>query len=463
MRPLQWRNGEPADPRRLEAPGGPVVVSVGVDGGRCEVPPVPGPASLLRRRRLSVHRTQRSVIGLLATFVVVAVAGCGTGSGGAGRATGSSSPQPTPIPSGVASPTGSPSRSSVPSVRPGTRGLWHGSYQARSIALPGGGVGVAVINGSAGENGPFVSVIERTTDGGRTWAAGRWVVGEDQPGAQTGMVFGSAQQGWVYGPELFFTRDGAATWHAAPATAFKDVGQAAVAGTSLWVAGYPCRSGRCAPAIYGTDHVGGPFHRLPDQPPMDENLLQMQRPTPSAAWLLFGPTGHRPPYLVTTSDAGRSWSRYPLPCPWRFNTRSQLSAVGPRSGWLVCIGTPGAGSLPELIYRTIDGGHSWIRVAHQYSLSVQAVSNQVAWAVESDPSSSLIVRTTDGGHTWHTVLSRSSAKLETVEALVPQGPKGAHAIASVFTSGGERFVAYRTRNAGKTWQRTPLPAPQQDQ
>jgi photosystem II stability/assembly factor-like uncharacterized protein len=155
---------------------------------------------------------------------------------------------------------------------------------------------------------------------------------------------------------------------------------------------------------------------------------------------------------VTTSDAGRTWATRSLPCP-ASEQAGQLSAAGPGSLWLVCEGTPGTGSTPGAGYRTVNGGRTWTRIAREDSLGVHAVSNRVAWAVEGDPSGSIIVRTVDGGHTWHTVLSRANTD---VEAFVPQGPDGAQAVARVLSATGVRFVACRTRDAGKTWQHTAL-------
>jgi photosystem II stability/assembly factor-like uncharacterized protein len=85
----------------------------------------------------------------------------------------------------------------------------------------------------------------------------------------------------------------------------------------------------------------------------------MRRPTASVTWLLLaGPHGRS--RLVTTSDAGRSWAARLLPCPASEHA-GQLSAVGPGSLWLICQGTPQAGSFPGVIYRTVNGGRAWTR------------------------------------------------------------------------------------------------------
>jgi hypothetical protein len=143
--------------------------------------------------------------------------------------------------------------------------LLEGKYQTLAIAFPGRDTGIAAIAGYAGASTTVRSWIERTTDGGRHWAASRPASGQRQPGAQAGLAFVSAQQGWAYGPGLFFSRDGGATWRA-ERTPFPLTGPVAVAGTSTWVAGYACTRGDCPATIYTTDRVGCALRRLPDQP-----------------------------------------------------------------------------------------------------------------------------------------------------------------------------------------------------
>jgi photosystem II stability/assembly factor-like uncharacterized protein len=395
----------------------------------------------------------RLPVALWAAVVAAGVlAGCASAGAPAGPLTSSNPSHAAAAPAKGArlpsSAAGSATASS-PRRRPG---LLQGKYQAIAIAFPDLNTGITAIVGFAGDSTTAQSWIERTTDGGRHWAAGQPASGQHQPGAQGGMAFASTHKGWAYLPDLFFTRDGGATWRAEP-TPFPLTGPVAAAGTSTWVAGYACMRGDCPATIYTTDRVGGALRRLPDQPAAAGSVLAMRRPTASVAWLLFaGPRGRS--RLMTTSDAGRSWAGRPLPCP-AGEQAGQLSAAGPASLWLICEGTPEAGSVPGVVYRTVDGACTWAPIARENSLGVYAVSNRVAWAVQGNASGSIVVRTTDGGRTWHTVLSRANTD---VEAFTPQGPDGAQAIARVFSANGWRFVAYRTRDAGKTWQRAPLPA-----
>ena len=325
-----------------------------------------------------------------------------------------------------------------------------GKYQALAVSFPGRDAGIASISGYPGQSATLRSWIDRTADGGKSWVASGPASGQHQPGAQAGMAFVSAGQGWAYLPGLFFTRDGGVTWRA-ERTRFPLTGPVAVAGTSTWVVGYACVRGVCPATIYATRRVGGALRRLADQPTATGTVEVMQRPTASVAWLLL--TGPRPRYLhhlLTTSDAGRSWTARPLPYP---EQAGQLSAAGPGSLWLICYARSEGASVPGVLYRTADGGHTWMRIARENSLRVYAVGNLVAWAVQSTPSGSGILRTTDGGRAWHTVLTPKNTD---VQAFAPQGPDGAQAVGSIFSASGWRFVAYRTRSAGKTWHRVVL-------
>ena len=167
-----------------------------------------------------------------------------------------------------------------------------GKYQALAVSFPGRDAGIALISGYPGKSATLRSWIDRTADGGNSWVASGPASGQHQPGAQAGMAFVSAGQGWAYLPGLFFTRDGGVTCRA-ERTRFPLTGPVAVAGTSTWVVGYACVRGVCPATIYAMSRVGGALRRLADQPTATGTLEVMQRPTESVVWLLLtgpGPT-----------------------------------------------------------------------------------------------------------------------------------------------------------------------------
>jgi hypothetical protein len=228
-------------------------------------------------------------------------------------------------PAGTTSP-GSAASSGLPPMP----GVLQGKYQAWAIAFPGRDTGIVAFTGYAGASMTVRSWLESTADGGRVWVAGRPASGQDQPGAQGGLAFASARQGWAYGPDLFFTRDGGATWRP-ERTPFPLVGPVAVAGTSTWIVGHACTDGDCPATIYATDRVGGALRRLPDQPDATGSVVAMRRPTPSVAWLMVaGPRG--PARLVTTSDAGHRTER-----GGQAQTNPQIATTGPNpaAGWSI--------------------------------------------------------------------------------------------------------------------------------
>jgi len=263
------------------------------------------------------------------------------------------------------------------------------------------------------------------------------------------MAFVSAQQGWAYGPGLFFSRDGGATWRA-ERTPFPLTGPVAVAGTSTWVAGYACTRGDCPATIYTTDRAGGALRRLPDQPTTTGSVVAMRRPTASVTWLLLaGPHGR--PRLVTTSDAGRSWAARPVPCPASEHA-GQLSAAGPGSLWLICQGTPQAGSFPGVIYRTVNGGRAWTRIARELAGCVRGEQPRGVGGAGRP------LRLDHRAHRgWRAYLAQRPEPREHRRGGVrPGGPDGAQAVARVFSANGVHFVAYRTRDAGQSWRRAAL-------
>jgi photosystem II stability/assembly factor-like uncharacterized protein len=68
---------------------------------------------------------------------------------------------------------------------------------------------------------------------------------------------------------------------------------------------------------------------------------------------------------VATSDGGRTWARIANPCS-RLRTIDNLQSVtapSARHAWALCVGQPGVGQQAKAVYKTRDGGRSWVRRA----------------------------------------------------------------------------------------------------
>lgn len=346
-----------------------------------------------------------------------------------------------------------------------------GKFTASAIAFAGQ-LGVVTIAGFVGDSSELSSWQERTTDGGRTWAAGPVThttdgrYPEPAPTTQIGLAFASASAGWAYQPSLFYTRDGGSTWQAEPGPAA--VGAVAVSGSSTWVVGYPCKSYQCQPKLLQTDRVGGALVPLPSQPVRTGDISALLRPTASSAWLLTADP--RPQQLLSTADAGRTWHEVRMPCGP--NDMIGISGNSASGVYVECVapsqsmcGSCGA----HVLYRaTRDGNLTRITPlpTPPYTFTtptnfVEPVDASTVWAVNQPPAaSSSVLRSVDGGRAWHAVLTGTNASPLAVEAFT--ATDRSHAWAVSMTSGKNGaigFAVHGTSDAGRTWATSPLPFP----
>jgi photosystem II stability/assembly factor-like uncharacterized protein len=105
--------------------------------------------------------------------------------------------------------------------------------------------------------------------------------------------------------------------------------------------------------------------------------------------------------LVHTTDAGRTWTRVPLPVRQKITT----SAIADARHWLLidgdCVGPSRRDeSCPGKALRTQDGGRSWdvIKLDHVLEGSINVVNADLLFASDSG-----LLRSTDGGQTWQLV------------------------------------------------------------
>jgi len=116
-------------------------------------------------------------------------------------------------------------------------------------------------------------------------------------------------------------------------------------------------------------------------------------------------------------------------------------------GWIAALYPRASGD--RVVYRTIDGGATWTRVAHRRLQALSFASPTVGWS--SDGSN--VLRTADGGHTWHAAHHVAEQLFQVVAT-----PNGA-------VAWGGRLVTRTqyhdfldvTTDDGKTWTRRPGP------
>ena len=150
-------------------------------------------ADALFEEARSRQRRRRWVIAMV---VLVLAAGAGVwavSGGGAGRKPPSSSKKPGHVK--PSRPAGSAKKSAT-----SVSIAFDGKYGISPPAFPTASEGFVDIGGFLGGNGPNVSWLERTTNGGRTWLI--------EPNFdQSNVAFNSATDGWLYGGKLYKTTD----------------------------------------------------------------------------------------------------------------------------------------------------------------------------------------------------------------------------------------------------------------
>ena len=165
-------------------------------------------------------------LGLAAAAVLVLVAGVtilqrptAGPSGGGSSPTGGVAPSATAVETSAPSPTGNSAASASASPPAGPAGgPVPAGFQPVSVSFVSADTGW-VLGAVPCAGGGCAAAIVRTTDGGRTWQGIPAPVsgiaasdGPQGPAAVRGLRFANALDGWAFGPGLFATHDGGATW-----------------------------------------------------------------------------------------------------------------------------------------------------------------------------------------------------------------------------------------------------------
>lgn len=148
-------------------------------------------------------------------------------------------------------------------------------------------------------------------------------------------------------------------------------------------------------------------------------------------------------FLTTSSTMfSQTHSWYQLPnSPYHFGRFENISFINENTGWL--IHTYG------VVYRTLDGGNSWIRQDSIYLgsfRSVQFINESTGW-IGSLNSEFVLFKTIDGGFNWDVVTNIPDPK--------PRGICGLHALNEKFIYGCGRYDGFanfiKSTDGGNTW------------
>lgn len=407
---------------------------------------------------------------IVATAVMVLIAGCSA----SGHA-----PADVPSSSGAThrmASSAAVSQSSTPggSARPhtgGGAGYVPGKYAAGGIVMHASGAGLVHLSGYPDESDRIHSWQETTRDGGRHWAAPSAAgIGAERADAQRDMVFVTAQEGWTYGPNLYYTDDGGRQW-SHERSHIGEVDDLTVQGRSTWMlASAACTASTCPDRVYRTTRVGGHLQPTATQPAAPGSLTSLAALTPHRAVSLLTVNHHTTRLAVTTNN-GTSWTVRHTPCAHPSLTPSLIRA-GSQGAWLACaqVDYEGCGCLNNTaLYRTRDLGRTWVRLTNSHAESqlvdlvdLVASNGRVAWAITQAPEAQTgtVWRTIDGGHTWHAALTGSTRHPLATDSITVHGPRRAWLIDGADGGYNTHPATMRTTtDGGRTWMTHRLPAP----
>jgi photosystem II stability/assembly factor-like uncharacterized protein len=302
------------------------------------------------------------------------------------------------------------------------------------------------------------TVLATTHDAGMTWS----VVNDAPPaGLPAQLEFADPEHGYLWGgtptaqgrAPLWVTADGGRTWVRAPVGPV--VSDVSAIGANVWAVVGTCPitssavAGACPVTVDVSLDAGTTWHPTATAPPVAEEPglsvadqdLELARITLTRAYVLsFAPAravaGSASGGLGYTSDAGRTWSARPDPCPTNFDFGQEIAASGTDDLWMVCASQPSAGSQAKALYRSNDGGRQWVLTA---AANAPVLSGNVSLPVSGGlpvggyvspdslghenlavltpttawlfPDRSGVFKTTDAGHTWSAVSGLSRAGL----------------------------------------------------
>jgi hypothetical protein len=261
---------------------------------------------------------------------------------------------------------------------------------------------------------PCSAIVVTTANGSKTWAAtaaspAPFASASSPSSGSVGKVlFANANDGWVYGPTLWATYNGAQSWAKVAlggpvyllATSAQEV-YAVVGNCSP--SGHNCptptlRIERAAVGSAAWQTVAGVS---------GYGTTAVLTANSANAWVSFSPKGAGAVMIWRSSNSGSTWQRLPNPCYEPFQATDLAGMASPRGSLLfeLCAGNPGAGQEGKSLWASNNGGTSG-HVVGQLPLGGLALG--VAAPTSKDilvtavSGASFVYRSTNGGSTWAT-------------------------------------------------------------
>ncbi|MDQ6714169.1 MAG: hypothetical protein M3Z28_13425 [Candidatus Dormibacteraeota bacterium] len=261
--------------------------------------------------------------------------------------------------------------------------------------------------------------VQQTADGGQHWMASP---APDLPAypvegtSRWHLRFGTPQDGWIYGPQLYATHDGGKTWTLARASSVVSL---VSVGQSVWALEGSCSNG-CSLSLLRSADAGRSWSSV-NVPQLDHaGFAVTARVDDNHGWILAWGIETQPAgTLLRTSDGGVSWQALRAPCTPSLGESGAMGAASASNVWVVCGGMPGAGQQLKQLGRSVDGGAEWTisdLSSSGYVADLAVTSASRAWLAFGRGPLSITV---DGGHTWRTSIENNDAGIAFVRFVDP--------------------------------------------
>jgi hypothetical protein len=300
------------------------------------------------------------------------------------------------------------------------------------------------------------AVLAESTDGGSTWQVrnDRLPSGYGQNAGYPGQFefVGSDGYLWSGAPTadgavpLWVTSDGGISWHEAPIGPV--VYDVSAIGENVWALTSACSTASagsatatpCALVLQQSLDGGATWSALSGagltaltNGPQGSQHVELARITLSRAYVLTEATDQpvSDPNsdfgLVYTGDTGQTWSTRPVPCAGPFGLGAEIAASGTDDLWFLCGSQASGGDQSKELYRSSDGGFTWVLSASATGLgtppppasepntlplggyiapfsighkNLAVLSPSTAWLY---PTRSSLLKTVSGGRSWSPV------------------------------------------------------------
>ena len=401
----------------------------------------------------SISRHSRAAWTIAAVTAVLLVTACGS----AGPGSGTTAPAAPPATPASTAPTPTARAPGQPSCDPRLIGPVGASFVSASDGYL---LGITLSDCAA--NTASKIVLRKTTDGGLRWTAlpappAPW--GGVAPGGNgripadgvTSVLFADARDGWAYGPGLWATHDGGATWDRI-ATGNLAVQDMAASGGHVLASLESCApaDASCdAPhtvAVESTPAAHDAWRTVPGAAAGTEVTAQAATGYAVASG---GQYGTHVQMLTGPADGSARWVSRPLPCQ---PGAIALTAVTTTRLVLACA-LLGAHPATTYLYSSPDAGARWTRFA------VLGLYDGAS-TIEQAPGGTVLVAgiydgvelSRDGGRTW--------ARPAAIDDSLPVQGGGPVTAALVTSQNGYaiRWLGplWITRDAGRTWTQVPV-------